>query len=506
MRILVADDDDYTREGLIEAIDWLDYGIEQVYEARDGEEALRLAMTHQPDMVLTDIRMPRLNGIEFAEKLALASPDSKLLFMSGYMEVDYLKSAIKLSAVDYIEKPIRIPELEKAIQKTVTAILQLKLQDELNGQKLELERYRLANLLRTKTGNDEEIRRLCEVTGFPAVNRQYRGMAIKFRKGSETERDRLTEINDVWKQHGFPSIAERLDKGTLLIVTAFQRHEEERIASLAAALLRQFPDLTIGIGDLSATGIDGVAASCKSAISALQRSFYQPEHRLFTPDQTKSASAAVRSDAFVEFNHYLKKEPEKLSAWVDAFCGELIRDASPSRDSVQSMFTAFAQAMLREKNGILIGFSHIYQTQVAKDMIEQADSLEEIRLFMLELCKAYQEEVQKAAPYSRTVRTVMDYIASHYGDADLDIKRIAAQLHMSAAHLGALFKQETGTTIKQYISDYRLELAKKLVRNEHYKMNEVAEICGYASASYFAKVFKAATDMTPVEYRKLTSE
>ncbi|RIX50290.1 response regulator [Paenibacillus nanensis] len=505
MRILVADDDDYTREGLIEAIDWSDYGIAQVYQARDGEEALRLATVHQPDIVLTDIRMPRLNGIEFAEKLAVASPDSKLLFMSGYMEVDYLKSAIKLSAVDYIEKPIRIPELEKAIQKTVTAIRQLKLQDELNGQKLELEKFKLANMLRTKTGHDEEIKRLCEVAGFPAANRQYRGMAIQFGKGSKTERDRLTEIHDVWKQQGFPSIAERLDTRTLLIVTAFQRQEEERIASLAAAMLRQFPDLTIGIGDLSVTGLDGVADSCRSALSALQHSFYRPELRLFSSDRTKSATAAVRSDVFVEFSHYLKKEPEKLSAWVDAFCDELIRDATLSRDSVQSMFASFAQAMLREKNGILIGFHQIYQAQDAKDVIEQADSIEEIRLFMLELCRAYQEEVQKASPYSRTVRSVMDYIASHYGDADLDIQRIADQLHMSAAHLGALFKQETGTTIKQYISDYRLELAKKLVRNEHFKMNEVAERCGYASASYFAKVFKAATDMTPVEYRKLTS-
>jgi two-component system, response regulator YesN len=82
MRLLVADDDDYTREGLADGIDWAKYGITQVYQARDGEEALRIAMSNKLDIVLTDIRMPRINGIEFAEKLAEASPDSKLLFMS----------------------------------------------------------------------------------------------------------------------------------------------------------------------------------------------------------------------------------------------------------------------------------------------------------------------------------------------------------------------------------------------------------------------------------------
>jgi two-component system response regulator YesN len=79
---------------------------------------------------------------------------------------------------------------------------------------------------------------------------------------------------------------------------------------------------------------------------------------------------------------------------------------------------------------------------------------------------------------------------------------IADHMHLSTAHLGLLFKQETGSTIKQYISDYRMEVAKKLVASEHLKMHAIAELCGFASASYFAKVFKASTDLSPLEYRK----
>lgn len=502
MRILIADDDDYTREGLAESIDWASYGITKVIQARDGEEALRIAMTRKLDIVLTDIRMPRLNGIEFAEKLTAASPDSKLLFMSGYMEVNYLKSAIKLSAVDYIEKPIRIPELEKAIRKTVDTLLQSRMQHDLADQKLKLERYKLANLLRTKEGDMNEIRRLCEETGFP-INRHYIGLVLRFGEEKGEERDRLAEMIDFCARHGFPSVGERSDKGIAHIITAFRRHEEERVELLAGALLGQFPELTIGIGSVSAD-LSEVGKSCRDALTVLQRSFYQPRVRRFVFNGSRSALPSVRTDVVVEFVRCMKHEPELLPIWINGLCDDLIKDGTQSKERVVSMFSSFAHAMLSEKNGILMGSGRVYQIREVGALLESADSMEEIRRMMLELCETYLEEIRKTSPYSRTVSAVMKYISAHCGNADLDIRRIAEHLHMSSAHLGMLFKQETGTTIKQYINSYRLELAKQLIGNENYKMNEVAQICGYASASYFAKAFKAATNLTPVEYRKST--
>ncbi|WP_436756387.1 response regulator, partial [Streptomyces sp. URMC 124] len=92
------------------SIDWEDYGVSEVLQVEDGAEALRKATIHRPEIVITDIRMHKLNGIEFAERLVAACPDSKLLFISGYMDVAYLKSAIRLAAVDFVEKPIKLPE------------------------------------------------------------------------------------------------------------------------------------------------------------------------------------------------------------------------------------------------------------------------------------------------------------------------------------------------------------------------------------------------------------
>ena len=101
-KILIADDEDYTREGLIDAVDWDKFGIDEIMQAVNGAEAARIAQWFQPDIVISDIRMPQMDGIELAERLLRINPDRRVIFISGYMEIEYLKSAIQLAAVDYI--------------------------------------------------------------------------------------------------------------------------------------------------------------------------------------------------------------------------------------------------------------------------------------------------------------------------------------------------------------------------------------------------------------------
>ena len=122
MKILIADDEDYTREGLVEEIDWEDFGIDEIMQAVNGEEALKIVKWFRPDIVLSDIRMPKIDGIAFAEEMVRLIPGSKLIFMSGYMETEYLKSAIRLSVIDYIEKPIDVVQVKKALRRAVDEI------------------------------------------------------------------------------------------------------------------------------------------------------------------------------------------------------------------------------------------------------------------------------------------------------------------------------------------------------------------------------------------------
>ena len=105
MKLLIVDDDIYTREGLAETIPWNLYGIDDVMQAENGKEALHTVSWYLPDLIITDIRMPQKNGIDFCREAIRLVPDCKIIFITGYMQTEYLKDAIDLSAVAFIEKP-----------------------------------------------------------------------------------------------------------------------------------------------------------------------------------------------------------------------------------------------------------------------------------------------------------------------------------------------------------------------------------------------------------------
>ena len=154
MRLLIVDDEPYTREGLKEEIDWKKLGIDEILDADDGETARNMLEWFQPDLVITDIRMPNMDGISFAENFKEKCPESQLIFMSGYMEIEYLKKALKLSAVDFIEKPLDMDEVVEAARKALNAI-QEKRQEKIDREKdqvqtREAKEERLVNYLKIR--------------------------------------------------------------------------------------------------------------------------------------------------------------------------------------------------------------------------------------------------------------------------------------------------------------------------------------------------------------------
>ena len=167
MKLLIADDEDYTREGLIESIPWQEYGIDEIMQAVNGTEALKIAGWFRPDIVLTDIRMPQMDGIEFATRLAQGNPDSRIIFMSGYMEIGYLKSAIRLAAVDYIEKPIDLDAVQKAVRKAAEDIRSRRRSREAAQSGRQLQQQKLFRLLVSKDPDRMTVEKLTAETGFP---------------------------------------------------------------------------------------------------------------------------------------------------------------------------------------------------------------------------------------------------------------------------------------------------------------------------------------------------
>ena len=119
MNVLIVDDEKTTRQGLLNHIDWKKFDISEIREAQDGTDALELCKTYIPDIMISDIRMPIMNGIELCTNIRELYPECKIIFLSGYSDKEYLKSAIHLGVIHYVEKPIDLSEMEEAIGKAV---------------------------------------------------------------------------------------------------------------------------------------------------------------------------------------------------------------------------------------------------------------------------------------------------------------------------------------------------------------------------------------------------
>lgn len=124
LKLLLVDDDISFLNGLVKHIEWGKLGVEVIGTAQDGQEAWELCQAHKPEIILTDVRMPRMDGISLAVRVRESMPETQIVFMSIYSDKDYLKMAIRVRAIDYIEKPVEPEELEKAVLRAVSLIRQ----------------------------------------------------------------------------------------------------------------------------------------------------------------------------------------------------------------------------------------------------------------------------------------------------------------------------------------------------------------------------------------------
>ena len=499
MRLLIADDEDYAREGLIESIPWEKYGIDEIMQAKDGREALTISGWFRPDIVLTDIRMPKLNGLEFAERLIRQCPDSKLLFMSGYMEIEYLKKAISLDAVEFVEKPIELDKVEQAVKKAVTFVREKELFEKKEGQWQKLERQRLLNMLKLKTKDKALIEKLCREVGFPEKAGYL--PAVLWNKNEENAGELEPLAAEFWKDTGIDYLLTMLDRGKYLFLGAFGAFQQSRIREKCREMAGLKEGLCLGIG-FETDNLMAVAASSEIALLNAEQSFFKSERRIFEIEDGIPEMKKLNPGLYAEFDRILKEDAGEVTAWLHELAEKICGEGFYRQEDIVMLMSAFARLLIQEKNALLLSVEGIDTEEDAEQKIREASSMAEVMELFDRLLEAFGIHREQETQYSRLVRDTIAYIEQHCREAELSVTDIAADMHFSAAHLNVLFRKETGVTVKQYISDYRLNLSKKLLCNPHIKVSEIAERCGYSNANYFSKVFRASENMTPVEYRK----
>lgn len=507
MKILIADDEDYTREGLLEGIEWEEFGIDEIMQAVNGEEALKIARWFCPDIVLSDIRMPKLDGIAFAEEMLRLIPQSKLIFISGYMETEYLRSAIRLSVIDYIEKPIDIIQVKKALRRAVDEISRERKTKEENRDNREFRQQKLFELLVHKDSDMKTVEKLAEETGFP-LSGEYvfiiaglprRSKAADKESGSIAGKAQETVTNMV-NETGGKAIAVWQGDSCLEAIISCQAGNRYRLRPLYQRIMDNLPGCKLAVG-IEAVDYKNIYNSCKTARAAMNYAFYQPDRRLFEIDEAIMHKKFMEPGIYGSFLRVLPEGPGKMSEWFQELFDDLYARKYYQKEQVYTLMLSLLTAIFRKYPESLGSLPGIDGEERLQSVLTGMDSLYEIQAFTETVLSRVQEREEELSGYGRVIRGALDYIAAHYGEEDLSIARIAEAFHFSPAYMNVLFKQEMKVTLKQYLGNYRLERAKKMLEQDYMKITEIAVKCGYANANYFAKVFRDAEGMTPVEYR-----
>jgi two-component system response regulator YesN len=518
IKLLIVDDENLTRTGLMSSIEHLSLdGIDEIFTAEDGMDGLRKARSHRPEIILSDVRMPHLNGIDMLNRIRETLPDTVFIFMSGYSDKEYLKAAIRLHAVNYIEKPLDMEEMKKTLQEAIRQAEQIIRNRYAETVQEDLSASRLALCLTLPThasgrAVDDLSEKYCSRYGSVNLFRSAATVLLHTDEREELHPDFLDSLKagfyPVMRQMRMHTIA--AEKRTGLFVFHFFRKAEFTESTIKLLMESMIPFLQpvrswyLCCGDI-VSGIKNLYDSYSSAVILLQHSFfYTPCSILVSPDVKGKRNNISPSDFSLQIQDAVRNADEaslaKLSASLKELCaenGELLPRA------IQSLYFQLITFILDESRRRQLQGSE--QNRAAEEVYEEISSCfsyQELHECLNRYIRQFLEEVNSHVPENSSVFLIKSYIRQHYADPMLSTKEISEYASLSASYACTVFKNETGQTLNQYLTEFRMEKAKALLDDPRNSISEISSRVGYNDSNYFGKAFRKFTGKSPSEYRE----
>ena len=451
-QVLLVDDEYMILNGLKKIIDWQSLGFQIVATAENAKEGLAVLEQRQIDLVVTDVTMPEINGLEFIEAAQKERHNFEFMILSGYQEFDYLKGGMQLGAVNYLMKPVNKFELVESLKKIKTRL------DQQNEQKNQQEIYQ--ELLFSQWLN-EELDEISEEEIIGQISeKQHRIVLIQLARTHDTLINR-------WLQ-------ERQQ------IFYYQRNYGDRV--LITLLLET-------------DSLDKIPETFQQAKDNLQlHQFYgdKDEHVFY-------AVQAETKDQTIDFSSFRRvlqnKQLEVAQKMITDFFEQFQLAAMMPEDIRYSSFLLFMEIQ-RE----LIDLEDEEYLQ-GIEKIHQAKTVQELQQLLLTFIKKHQRQKK----YSDNVEKVIVILHQHYQEP-LTLKEVSENLHLNVMYLGQLFKKETKKSFSAYLNHLRMEKAKQLLLHSNQNINEIASEIGYNNTTYFSKLFKKIVGRSPKEYRENSGE
>jgi two-component system response regulator YesN len=520
-KVFLVEDEIVAREGIRDNVDWKSAGFEFCGEAPDGEVALPLIKTTQPDVLITDIKMPFMDGLQLCKIIRERMPDVKIIILSGHDEFHYAQEAVKLGVTEYLLKPVGVRDLQNVLQKVASQIEQenkekerlQKLKEQIEENRAILREKFLLKLVMGAVSSPEAIEQSQQLD-MDIIAKCYLVITIKIALNGCPEQFDYYEYQQV---HQIVSglvgnnpdvflLKKDMEELVLIIKGHYVEYLEEEGYFLLEQITHEVKNrtkctLTVGVGNP------------KKRIGDIYQSFVEA---LANAQNVIEGNGQLNPNSEVDKTELLKLDKSVIENYLR--CG--------TKDEFDDFFDAYIQPFSDTALRSYIIKNYIFVDVVlttAKFVKELSGSLDQVvpeinhvetLLMNVKTIAQIREQAQKILvsalefrdnqannQHAEMIHQAKEYIDAHYSDPDLSLGEVAFHVNLSPSHFSAVFSRETGETFKEYLTGIRIKKAKELLRTTTLKTFEISYQIGYNDPHYFSQVFKKNTNLSPKKFR-----
>ncbi len=518
-KVFFVEDETVTREGIRDNVDWQANGFEFCGEAADGEMALPLLRSAQPDVLITDIKMPFMDGLQLSKIVRERMPWVKIIILSGHDEFEYAQEAIKMRVTDYLLKPVTVQKLQTVLQKLNLQLEQEKkeqekinrLQEQVDENRTLLCERLLFKLIVGAISPAEVIEK-GQLLGLDLNAKYYLVVFLRIELGDRSELYDHDEYIQV--QNTVMGLAEKnpdifilkRDWSDLIFIMkggTLEYLEEERdllLSDVRQEVAKTRYQLSLGVGT-SKNRIADISQSFAEALVNIQGMAGRDRSDL---NRSVEQAALLKLDKSAVENYLRSGGKEEFDEFFDSYLMPLGEEAVRSALIKNYLFVDVALATARLVNDLGGEVDQVIpELNSIETIMSNIKTIDELRE---QACKILFgaldfRDCQPNGQYRNLIHQAKEYIENHYSDSKLSLNDVAGLVNLSASHFSVVFSQETCQTFKEYLTEVRINKAKEFLRMTTLRSADIAYRVGYNDPHYFSFVFKKNTGLSPMEFR-----
>lgn len=518
-RLLIVEDEKWEREGLRDFLDWRSLGIEVTGCACNGVEGVKLAELYRPDIILTDIMMPKMDGIQMSQNIRAFLPDSKIIILSGHDDFGYAKQTFTFHASAYILKPIEKTNIQEVILRV---LIELDREKERVVLKSRWEDYICENknrLLLNMLESNSTLEYPSEIVPVKGTSAQGKIVIAVMTINSISFGCKQEDVNTfefILNEKGMAfSFTKPFTEVVLCLdAPATQEELQEQLIELGNCLKKGLDiDVIIGIGE-AVEGFSEASGSYSQAKEASSFRFLAEYGELLFYSKIKEINhmsldfakpLVQKTYCIIKKILYItqKNRPEELPELLDEFLSTLKDICSLSKLLLNKFFT---EAMYILNSAININtreksYEYILDKKRFEADFSKQASIKQTKQYLMNFLKTITEYSLNSTSNTdaEVAQKVIEIIEVKYAD-DLDLKCISKDIHLTPYYIGSIFKKNTGKPFNQYLNDYRIDKAKEMLQTEKITVSQLSDAVGIKNTSYFCLLFKNRFGISPGEY------